>query len=345
LSIKRKLIAVQPNAELTGSPQSLFVMCSLLRERGYQFDIYFLRDGPVIERFVKSGFFVQAYDSEKIFLRFYSFVKIFLEARRQKDSYILLNTMASLRNIALAIFFRNRSVVYVREFPEMLGRMKFVKIFLLRFCRHLISLTNANRDWLVNEAKIGGKIYVIGNFVEHSKIKILEQASQHEVVLIGKIDYRKGLDFFLDVLERSNLKGRIVGDLVREKLNNNDLNRIETLLYSGDLVITGFRDDISAELGNALVYVCLSRSEVFSRSILECQALGIPCIAWNLPTNRELLPANNQFALGDVEGVVDRIEKIRSSVITEKLLANDFVLRFSEHEFERNFVAMISDIS
>jgi glycosyltransferase involved in cell wall biosynthesis len=115
---------------------------------------------------------------------------------------------------------------------------------------------------------------------------------QHVVGIIGRLDWWKGHEYFLEAVAKanqqiSNLKGMIIGGL--EKKVAKDQNRLyyqklKTLIKSFNLndkiIFTGYRDDIPRLMASLDVVVHASSvPEPFGLVVIEGMAVGKPVVA------------------------------------------------------------------
>jgi glycosyltransferase involved in cell wall biosynthesis len=134
------------------------------------------------------------------------------------------------------------------------------------------------------------------------------------VVFVGRINHRKGLDIFLRALHQAteavpHLKGWVVGtgDVETYRQLADDLGVRERVEFLGE------KENPFPEMKQADLFVLPSRSEGFPNVLLEAMALGRPVLAADCETGpREILDGTNGrlFPVEDAGALARHIEDL-----------------------------------
>ncbi len=117
------------------------------------------------------------------------------------------------------------------------------------------------------------------------------ETTERAVVAIGRLTAQKGFDRLLRVWKRLSDEGiccklRILG----EGENRNMLEAlIEENSLDGMVTLCGFQENPYPMLKNAALYVCSSRYEGFSTTVIESLILGTPVVTTDCTGMREIL--------------------------------------------------------
>jgi glycosyltransferase involved in cell wall biosynthesis len=157
----------------------------------------------------------------------------------------------------------------------------------------------------------------------HQARRRLGLGERHEVIInIGRQEYQKGQRHLIEALEvlstdRPNLVGLIVG---REGHASPELQRLSGRLVSaGRLRYLGHREDVPDLLAAADVCVMPSLYEGCSGAAIEAMALGLPIIASDIPSFREVVSDGHNGILvppGSVSDFAAAITHVLDDVAT-----------------------------
>ncbi len=198
----------------------------------------------------------------------------------------------------------------------------FVDRFFYRFVDKIIAVSNAVKEYLVNEKRIAeGKIEVIHNGVDLEKFKpgdtfLLKQGDRSPkngtspllIGVIGRLEPQKGHKYLLEAIklldgELSNVKFLIVGD---GALRNELENKCRDLKIEEMVEFLGFRKDIQDIFQKIDLVILPSLYEGLPLVALEAGAMAKPIIATAVDGSREvvvdnetglLVPPRDSFAL------------------------------------------------
>ena len=200
-----------------------------------------------------------------------------------------------------------------------------VEGFFLRRAARILSVSEGAKENCVQAYDLPRfLIKVVHNGIEVDEIQQLADAGGENVryfcedhlnvVFVGRINHRKGLDIFLRALRQvkgtlPHVKGWVVGtgDVETYRQLANDLNVQEQVEFLGE------KENPFPEMKQADIFVLPSRSEGFPNVLLEAMALGRPVLAANCETGPdEILDGKNGklFPVEDAEALANNIEEL-----------------------------------
>ena len=175
---------------------------------------------------------------------------------------------------------------------------KYNKTRISKIATHFFACSNDAKQWAYAKTKIESKAKVIYNGIDFSKYQknIKEDNKTRKELKIGKDNFVvchtgrfvkvKNYDFILKifskVLERNNKSILIlIGD---GELFNEIQNKIKNMNLQNNIKMLGKRNDVNKILRVSDSFVYPSLYEGFGMSVLEAEAVGIPCnISNNIP--------------------------------------------------------------
>ncbi|WP_198508992.1 glycosyltransferase [Bacillus sp. FJAT-44742] len=181
-----------------------------------------------------------------------------------------------------------------------------------------------------------GNVQVIHNGVDLDLIKnstinqnnVLKENNKFTLLFVGRLEYRKGLDYLLCALEkipfqiRKNMELLVVGEgtkLSHYKKLAESLNLMEQVFFLGE------KTNPFPYMRLADIFLFPSRSEGFPNVLLEAMALGMPVISSNCQTGpSEVIRQMENGILIEIVGVEE--EKVSQA------FADKIVLLFQEEE-------------
>jgi len=135
------------------------------------------------------------------------------------------------------------------------------------------------------------RLHVVGAGIDIDRFPLSAHKNGRKVIWINRIEPTKGIFDLPDIVRR--LPDDIVIDVIGggpaiyvRKLRQ----ALETAKVSGRCVLRGFvtNDELRHFLKEANVFISCSYEEGWGISIAEALAVGLPCIAYDLPSHREL---------------------------------------------------------
>lgn len=145
--------------------------------------------------------------------------------------------------------------------------------------------------------------------------KDLHSAQRIIFMNVARHEYQKGQDVLLDALvkikDRKNIQVVIVGR--QGKLTEQLQNRIKEFHIEDCVTLLGHRTDVSSLLAAADVFVFPSRFEGLPGALIEAEAAGLPILASDISSNREVAEENRNaffFPVDDSESLSSLIDQM-----------------------------------
>ena len=171
------------------------------------------------------------------------------------------------------------------------------------------------------------------------------------IICTGRLVGLKKIDVLIEAIsilsDKSNIKLLIVGEGPEE---TNLRKRITSRQLDKYIVLTGFRNDISALLKASDIFVQCSSTEGLSRSILEAIASPLPCVLTRVGGNPELVQNGKNGFLVDVNDPlslsrhIDKLCKNKTlretfslnalNIVKEKFLQKESFVKY-EHLYQQ----------
>ncbi len=182
----------------------------------------------------------------------------------------------------------------------------------------LLAVSNATRQWHVDQGVDGEKTVVLHNGVD------LEEFQRHEpsgylhaelhlprrarlIGTIGQIGLRKGLDTLISAAQQvavavNDVHLLIVGRRFSEKQESRDFEadlhrQAGEGALRGRVHFLGWRNDVSRLLGELSALAHSARQEPLGRVLLEAAACGLPIVATDVGGTREIFPLQQDAAI------------------------------------------------
>ncbi|SNZ06172.1 Glycosyltransferase involved in cell wall bisynthesis [Persephonella hydrogeniphila] len=332
----KKIMFVLHNANKTGAPISLLNLVKNLPSNKFEKVLLIMRNGELTEKFkpfVRETYIVR----DKVFygksIRSYiqrisnlpfEFFKVFYFLIKSRSELILINTTRNLRVMIVSFFLKKPYIIYVRESESMVDSMSFPRLrkFFLKKASFIIAVSKETKKWLIKYV-YQDKIEVIYNGIDvKNKESCLssEYKETFDIGIIGNLGYRKGIDYFTEILLRlkkhnGNLSVLIIGDFENKDLRQNfeKLMREKRINYK----ITGFVDDVYKYINMCKIIVLTSREEALPRAVMEGAFCEKPIISFDIASVYELLPNESKFCLIEPFNIDRFVE------VTNQLLNNE----------------------
>ena len=165
------------------------------------------------------------------------------------------------------------------------------------------------------------KVVYVPNFIATEQFypnkEIFEEL--RNVVYVGHIRRTKGIDELLEVARNNanivfTLVGPITEDYTKEEILDNSI---------GNLILTEgvTPQEVNKYLDEADVFLFPSYTEGFSRALVEAMARGIPCIATDVGSNREMIENKGGIIIEAKSSVQinNALAKIKKRELREKM--------------------------
>jgi glycosyltransferase involved in cell wall biosynthesis len=204
--------------------------------------------------------------------------------------------------------------------------------FLMRRASRILSVSEAARKNCIQVYEVSpSRIKTVHNGIEVSQIRRQSEEESEDasrfrgedvnVVFLGRVNHRKGLDILLRAIHQlegtvPNLKLWVVGP---GKISSyQDL--AARLGVGGRVEFLGEKENPFPELGKADLFVLPSRSEGFPNVLLEAMALGRPVLAADCETGPDEIIDGKNGRLFPVEDYQALADHIRELVVDEQKL-------------------------
>ena len=336
--MKYKVLFITHVLNYSGAPKALF---NLLRyfpkneRNNYSFKVLGLRQNYSLKDFNIVADYVEVITPypptnflQKGIERFLSIPKIWKSIKNFSPNLVFINSAANSRAIILAKILKLPVWIYVHEFDE--GFIAFPKIrrqSILLADRILV--TNKYQLPWIKQVGYKGPVDILPNAFS------LEEKSPHNfsidpsflnfvknfsfiVANIGFISHLKGWDLFLNVIQclstDPSIGFVIIGDFLKAREKSLFMNRVFKCNLQNRIFITGIKPNIIPYLNYIDCVAITSRSETFSRVILESMSFSIPVVAFKLPAFAFVFPKNYKFLAPcfDIETFASLIKDIKS---------------------------------
>ena len=206
-------------------------------------------------------------------------------------------------------------------------------------CDHLIGNTQDIADYLVKEGWPAGKAHYLPNFVGSEQAKPIDRKIHYTpdgaplIVALGRLHENKAFDVLINALSRVPSaylwiagEGPLLGEL--DKL-------AEKVAVKPRVRFLGWRDDATALLQTADLFVCPSRHEPLGNTVIEAWAQHTPVVAADSYGPGTLITHLESGVLVPVDDPVVMARAIRN-VLEDPSLASRIVEN-GRAEFEAHF--------
>lgn len=226
----------------------------------------------------------------------------------KKERFDVVNSLGVHLLTTLSTSFLN--IPYILHIHT-IHHLPFIDRWCLRRARHIITVSNFSKEFLINYNIKPKNIEVIYNGIDivglEKKTKGLDLRQElgldkntKIVCYMGRIVKWKNLEDLIRAVPKikkgcpGKIKFLFVGDTPKRDIRETDykdtlLKLAEELGVKGDIIFTGRREDVEDILKNIDIYAIPSLLEVCSMSILEAMALGKPIVAINTGGNPEIV--------------------------------------------------------
>lgn len=203
-------------------------------------------------------------------------------------------------------------------------------------CKYIITLYEGNRSLQIADGADPEKTMLIPNGVNFNKFSSIarENHLRPTVALIGRVVQIKDIKTYIQslaILKKSipDILGYVIGSHEEEPEYAKECFELsEQLNLNGTLIFTG-NQDIADYLGKIDISILTSLSEAQPLVVLECGAAGIPSIATDVGSCRELIEGtsdeNPKLGIGGVIVPLSNYEAIAQSMLmlfTDKVFYN-----------------------
>ena len=266
--------------------------------------------------------------------------------KMDSNNSIIISFVARINIVALIakIFIKVPIIISERNDPKNDGRKLFTNIltiFLYHNANKIVFQTKYAKECFTNSIQEKGVI--IYNPITVNTIKSKEKENK-EIVSVGRLVKQKNQQLLINVFKKVSLKYpeyilSIYGD---GNLKNKIEKQIKILDLEEKVILRGNVDNIHEHYKEACIFVLTSNFEGQSNALLEAMAMGMPCIATNIPGIKEiineedilLVDINNEEQLYNaiIELICDsnkrKVLGENSKKTLEKIKLNDILIKW-----------------
>jgi len=150
-------------------------------------------------------------------------------------------------------------------------------------------------------------IHIPAFYIDLDIFKQLETSKQYDVIFIGRMANNKGLDLFLDIVERSKFTAVCVGDGPLLSWACAEASRRKLKIY-----FAGFAKDsaqVACYINESRLLIMSSLNEGGPRVVLEAMACGVPVVATPVGIVQDVL-LSECIGTWDANDLYERVQNI-----------------------------------
>ncbi|MCX8130840.1 MAG: glycosyltransferase [Clostridia bacterium] len=352
---KIKVLHIIPTLTIGGAERQLLSLVSGYDKEKFEMKVFCTTSGGALHKeFIAAGQEPVIFDKcSKADLKF--FIRLIKAIKRYKPD--IVHTWLDTANIwgGLAAFIAGVKVIISSERSD--GNKSRLFAFITKTLSNIFTLVICNsrsaQDTLHKKIGIPAKkLTTVYNGIDTSRIPPIQSIRQssrdtrseygieQDDLLIGmacRIDVAKDLETFAKIAEKLtgtyySFKMLIIGDALFPEEKTYKEQIIKLLDDKGlrdRIIITGFKNDISKEIGMLDIYIHTSIREGLSNSIAEAMLLEKPIIATDAGGNAELIEdkvCGIIVKTGDEQGFTDGILRL----VSDKELAFGYAVKARE---------------
>ena len=151
-------------------------------------------------------------------------------------------------------------------------------------------------------------------------IEKIDPSKNEYYLYVGRVSKEKGVDLFCQAITDLNYKGIVVGD-------GDEKEKLEKQFPNIEFVGWKNKDEVKDYMKGARALIFPSRwYETAGLTVLEAQAIGIPCIVNECCAAKEFVSEKNGYLFSNVNELKEQIVKVnsRKEFIVERLYKNDY---------------------
>jgi glycosyltransferase involved in cell wall biosynthesis len=305
MSHRHKILFISHDASLTGAPRELLYIVKYIDKSKFEPVVILGKDGPLRHGFEQHArVIVQELFGEGVrYLReLRSFGKRMALLREIKPALVYCNTVMTVKWLLYAKLNRVPTVLHIHELKYVFDLLSRADRFVCnKFSDRYIAASSGVRDYLLTECKISNdNIDVFHESLEISpkppsrnkelRNAIFSGACDVVVGMVGRIAHMKGTDLFIKIarmvrqhIDKSiKIKFLIVGGVADTEQSFYDdlVDEISSSELTRDVVMTGYKENVSDYLSLIDIFVLPSREDPFPLALLEAMAAGVPVVAF-----------------------------------------------------------------
>ena len=349
------VVLTLPNLRLGGAQRQTVAIANGLSKSGFQCEIFALRGGE-LEREIDPEVKVTVPPAHGIF-------RLLLALKKEKPDVLYSRHWTKILNTAAGKLFGIKTVWTEGNSVEFLKRNRPLSFLAHRlFARHADCFT-AISEGLADECvqMLGARPDVIYNGID---IGLVEKKSREPaphpwiesekplVVAVGRLVKQKGFDTLIDAFETAHKQTGahlliVGGGKMRDRLRE----RIDALGLGDAVSLVGETANPYPFIAAADVFAQPSVYEGFGNTLLEAQALGVPCVStdYRFAANEIIRDGENGLLVpvGDARKLADAIVRvIQNPGLADKLgkAAKQRAADFSAEKMTENYSRLFRDL-
>jgi glycosyltransferase involved in cell wall biosynthesis len=208
-------------------------------------------------------------------------------------------------------------VMHIPGLPRAAGMWErlyrgLTRMFIASDARHALAVRVINKhqtpDFLVEAGVPREKlVYIPAFYIDLDTFKPSDVPKRYDVVFVGRMARNKGIDLFLDVMERTGLVGICIGDGPLLSWARNEAKRRGLKIH-----YPGFAKDsgeVARFINESRLLLMPSLNEGGPRVVLEAMACGVPVVATPVGIVPDVLPPESieEWDAGDLADKVQNI--------------------------------------
>ena len=299
----------------SGAPRSLLHLLEHFpgREK-FEFRVLGLRRTDLVEEFGAVAEKVEVITPSppgslpaKGFERLRSLPRLFSRLREARPDLVFVNSAANSRVILLSRLLGYRVWVFVHEFDDGFVFLPKLRRKALRLAEKVFVTNRLQLRWLREEVGYSGPVRIVPNIVVAPSQRVppprvfLDFRGRFPFLAatMGFFSRIKGWDLLLRIAE--TLRGdpgvgfAMIGDFPREDEKEAFLQGLKGRGLAERFFFTGLVKSVWPYLSAADCVLITSRSETFSRVALEAMSCGVPVVAFEVGSLREVFPPGYPF--------------------------------------------------
>ncbi|MDP3792308.1 MAG: glycosyltransferase [bacterium] len=241
------------------------------------------------------------------------FIKKALEIyKEQRFNLMTVHDFPPFYNgIAARILWQFIKIPYVLEIFHIPGHPRAVnfkesvyKVFFELFIKFDASKAKAVRvmnyqiaDFLVNNGVPKEKIvYIPAIYIDLDVFRPMNLPKEYDLIFIGRLEKNKGIDLFIEAVEKLKCKAIIVGD---GPIVGSLKSRVKSLKLENNVIFHGWAKDsheIAELINKSKILVMTSYNEGGPRVVVEALACGVPVLATPVGIVPDLLKNGPDFS-------------------------------------------------
>jgi len=284
-----------------------------------------------------------------------SLVRLF---KNQKVETILLNLPSDLKVAGIAAKIAGvKNIIYRRGMPHPLKNTWLNRFLFKKVLTHVVvnsveignKLQSGNESWFPKDKLALVYNGVDSQFIPPKEKKIYEKKNS-ELVLgnAGRLTNQKGQKYLIElgvILKKENIPFKILiageGEL-KEKLKN--LIRVNNL--EENIILLGHVSDMPMFFSSLDQFIFTSLFEGSANTLIETLQFQVPCIAFNVSSNPEILIHEKTGILinpFDIEELKNQVLRLNGdALLTQKLVQNAQDLIKDKFDYQKNISVLES---